>query len=473
MAVSMIGTSGHLGGELLKNRLGIAAVTVPYKGAAPATNDLLAGQVDFTVENVITVAPLVKAGRLRALAVTTRERSQILPDVPTLAEQGYPDIDVGAWLGVLVSAKTPPAVVARLNEALNAALADPDVKQQLAQQGGIVRAARRPSSTASSARKRSAGKRSSRPPASRRSDGGAGGVPAPARDAQGEAMAIDYQRLRAWTFDDRVDRYTARDCMIYALGLGYGGDPLDEAELRYVHEQDTAVAPTFLATVGAPTAGRPIRPPASTGCESCTASTAWRSMPLPAQAEVRSRTRVTRVVDKGARQGRAGGHGARDFRRRSGGQPLATVEHVSFCRADGGFGAGDEPPPALPAPPERAPRRVRAAAHAAAAGAAVPAEWRPQPGARRAAHGARGGLRPAHPAWAVHLWHGRPRALARACSQGGKRLASIATRFSAPFFPGETLRVDIWRDGGRLQFRAWAQERGVAVLNNGVAELAA
>ena len=158
MAVSMIGTSGHLGGELLKNRLGIAAVTVPYKGAAPATNDPLAGQVDFTVENVITVAPLVKAGRLRALAVTTRERSQILPDVPTLAEQGYPDIDVGAWLGVLVSAKTPPAVVARLNEALNAALADPDVKQQLAQQGGIVRAARRPSSTASSARKGPLGK---------------------------------------------------------------------------------------------------------------------------------------------------------------------------------------------------------------------------------------------------------------------------------------------------------------------------
>lgn len=138
MAVSMLGTSGHLGGELLKNRLDFAAVTVPYKGAAPATNDLVAGLVDFTVENVITVAPLVKAGRLRALAVTTRERSQILPDVPTLAEQGYPDIDVGAWLGVLVSSKTPPAIVERLNTELNAVLADEEVKKQLAQQGGIT-----------------------------------------------------------------------------------------------------------------------------------------------------------------------------------------------------------------------------------------------------------------------------------------------------------------------------------------------
>ncbi len=138
MAVSMLGTSGHLGGELLKNRLDFTAVTVPYKGAAPATNDLVAGQVDFTVENVITVAPLVKAGRLRALAVTTRERSQILPDVPTLAEQGYPDIDVGAWLGVLVSARTPPAIVARLNAELNAVLGDAEVKKQLAQQGGIT-----------------------------------------------------------------------------------------------------------------------------------------------------------------------------------------------------------------------------------------------------------------------------------------------------------------------------------------------
>lgn len=136
MAVSMIGTSGHLGGELLKNRLEIQAVTVPYKGAAPAVKDLVGGQVDFMIENVITAAPLIKDGRLRALGVTTRERSSILPEVPTLAEQGYPEIDVGAWLGVLVSARTPPAIVARLNTELNKVLADEEVKKMLAQQGG-------------------------------------------------------------------------------------------------------------------------------------------------------------------------------------------------------------------------------------------------------------------------------------------------------------------------------------------------
>ncbi len=135
MAVSMIGTSGHLGGELLKDRLGIDAITVPYKGATPALTDLVGGSVDFMVDNVITAAPLIKSGKLRALGVTTKERSSILPDVPSIAEQGYPDIDVGAWLGVLVSAKTPPAIVARLNTELNKVLADPEVKNVLAQQG--------------------------------------------------------------------------------------------------------------------------------------------------------------------------------------------------------------------------------------------------------------------------------------------------------------------------------------------------
>ena len=143
---------------------------------------------------------------------------------------------------------------------------------------------------------------------------------------------------------------------------------------------------------------------------------------------------VTRVVDKGAGKG-ALVVTAREISDADSGQPLATVEHVSFCRADGGFGAGDEPPPACRPAGARA-RRVRAAAHAAAAGAAVPAERRPQSGARRAAHGARGGFdRPILHGLCTYGMAGR--ALARACGQDGKRLASIATRFSAPFFPAK------------------------------------
>ncbi|KAG1467336.1 hypothetical protein G6F57_013063 [Rhizopus arrhizus] len=135
MAVSMIGTSGHLGGELLKNRLEFTAVTVPYKGAAPATNDLVAGQVDFTVENVITVAPLVKAGRLRALAVTTRERSQILPDVPTLKEAGYGSLDLKFWFALQVPAGTPPEVVTKLRGAVANVVASDAYRKAMQERG--------------------------------------------------------------------------------------------------------------------------------------------------------------------------------------------------------------------------------------------------------------------------------------------------------------------------------------------------
>ena len=193
-------------------------------------------------------------------------------------------------------------------------------------------------------------------------------------------------------------------------------------------------------------------------------------MPLPAQAEVRSRTRVTRVVDKGAGKG-ALVVTAREISDADSGQPLATVEHVSFCRADGGFGAGDEPPPALPAPPERAPDE------------SVLLPTLPQ---QALLYRLNGDLNPVHavPRMAREAGFDRP-ILHGLCTYGmaGRALAGLRPGRQAPgqhrhalfraVLSGETLRVDIWRDGGRLQFRAWAQERGVAVLNNGVAELAA
>lgn len=138
MAISTSGASGHLAGELLKIRLQVPAVNVVYKGAAPALTDLIGGQVDFMVDNMITALPHIRAGKLRAIAVTTKNRSVDLPDVPALAELGYPDIDVGVWVGLLVSSKTPPTIVQKLNVALNAVLADPEIKATFANQGGVA-----------------------------------------------------------------------------------------------------------------------------------------------------------------------------------------------------------------------------------------------------------------------------------------------------------------------------------------------
>lgn len=138
MAVSTSGSSGHLAGDLLKLRADIPAVDVIYRGASPALNDLVAGQVDFMVDNLITALPLVRAGKLRAIAVTTRQRAPELPDTPTMSESGYRDFDVSVWLGLFVSSKTPPAVVQALNTAVNKALADPALRQKLAQQGGTA-----------------------------------------------------------------------------------------------------------------------------------------------------------------------------------------------------------------------------------------------------------------------------------------------------------------------------------------------
>jgi len=137
MAVSTSGSSGHLAGSLLNQRTGIEAVDVIYKGAAPALTDLIAGQVDYMVDNLITALPLIRAGKIRPIAVTTKARSTELPDVPTLIELGYPDFDVSVWLGLFVSSKTPPAVVKALNVELNKVLAEPEVQKTIAQQGGL------------------------------------------------------------------------------------------------------------------------------------------------------------------------------------------------------------------------------------------------------------------------------------------------------------------------------------------------
>ena len=128
------GTSHHLGGELFKLAAGIDIVHVPYKGTAPAVTDLVSGQVSMMIANLPAVLPMVKAGRLRALAVTSLSRSPLMPDLPTVADD-LPGFEVIVWYGVLAPAATPAPIIARLNGYLKQMAGMPEVRERLAAQG--------------------------------------------------------------------------------------------------------------------------------------------------------------------------------------------------------------------------------------------------------------------------------------------------------------------------------------------------
>jgi len=129
------GSTGHLAGELFNTMAGVKMVHIPYKGAAPAMADLLSGQVQLMFDNLANALPNVKAGRLRALAVTTLARSPAVPDLPTVAESGLPGFDLTTWFGVMVPAGTPPDIVAKLNAEIVRALNSNDMRERLEKMG--------------------------------------------------------------------------------------------------------------------------------------------------------------------------------------------------------------------------------------------------------------------------------------------------------------------------------------------------
>src|ERR1700675_1912731 len=133
-----VGGLPHLAGELFKQTAGIDIVHVPYRGAAPAINDLLGQQVQMTFLDLPVILPHIKAGTLRPIALGARARVPTAPDVPTTAEVGMPDLLIENWYGMIAPAKTPEKIVATLNRIANEAMADPGVKQKLADQGLIV-----------------------------------------------------------------------------------------------------------------------------------------------------------------------------------------------------------------------------------------------------------------------------------------------------------------------------------------------
>ncbi len=284
-------------------------------------------------------------------------------------------------------------------------------------------------------------------------------------------MPIDYDTLKTWRFADQVDPYDARDCMLYALSLGYGADPMDASGLPFVYERGLRVVPSLLTVIGAP--GAWATDP-RTGID-------WmqilhgehrltvHALPEP-QGTLRSRTHVARIVDKGA------GRGALVITERSitdeaTGKHLATIEHTSFCRADGGIGRSDEPPAALPTPPRAPP------------GASVSLPTLPGAALLYRLNGDRNPIH-ADPAAARTAGFERPilhglctygmacRAVLKACCDNDPaRLASLALRFSAPFVPGDTLRIDLWRDGAHVNFQGVSQQTEKVVLSHGHATL--
>ena len=133
-ASSGAGGSPHLAGAMLELRAGVQMVHVPYKGAAPALTDVVAGNVNLGFKTALSALPSMQTGKLKALAVAANKRLEQLPNVPTMAEAGFPDFEVSSWNGLLAPAKTPPAIIAKLHAELVKIVAMPDIRERFSAQ---------------------------------------------------------------------------------------------------------------------------------------------------------------------------------------------------------------------------------------------------------------------------------------------------------------------------------------------------
>jgi len=129
------GSAGHLAGELFKVDTGTDMVHIPFKGGAPALQALLAGDTQLMFDNLANSMQQVKAGKLKALAVTTAKRSSLVPDLPTMSEAGVPGFDISTWFGLMAPAGTPPEVIAKWNADLVKVLTSPDMRERMTAQG--------------------------------------------------------------------------------------------------------------------------------------------------------------------------------------------------------------------------------------------------------------------------------------------------------------------------------------------------
>ena len=280
---------------------------------------------------------------------------------------------------------------------------------------------------------------------------------------------MDYQNIKNWSFPDVVQDYTEKDTILYALGIGFGQEATNPNHLKYVYEQDLQAFPTMAVVLGYP--GFWMKDPK--------AGINWVKLvhgeqrltihrPIPAKGRVIGRSRISHVIDKGADKG------ALVITERTlsddQGNALVTIAQTTFCRGDGGLSQSDESPAALEATPDTSPEMTcslpileQAALIYRLCADNNPLHADPDVAAKA------GYPRP--------ILHGlctygvAARAIVQtACGNDASKLMSLNTRFSSPVFPGETLIVEMWRDGSKgVRFRAKVAERDIVVLSHGYA----
>lgn len=285
-------------------------------------------------------------------------------------------------------------------------------------------------------------------------------------------MALDAEKLRNWKFADVEHTYTAKDTILYALGVGCGADPLDEVDLRHTYEEGLVALPTMAVVLG------------YTGfwLKDSNVGADWRKVlhgeqsitlhkPIPSAGTVVGRTRITGLIDKGKDKG-ALLLSEREIIDKATGAKIATTASTSFLRGDGGFGGPSGPTPPVHTLPERK------------ADEQIDIRTLPQ---AAMIYRLSGDYNPLHidpkvatiAGFKAPILHGlcsfgvAGRALVRMCCGGdATKLTHMQLRFSSPIYPGETIRTEIWRNGNEISFRASCVERNVVILNNGLARIA-
>ena len=287
---------------------------------------------------------------------------------------------------------------------------------------------------------------------------------------------LDYEICKNWTFPDLVHRYTERDTMLYALGLGFGQDPMDRGALRFVYEEALQAVPTMAAVMGSP--GIWWRDP-KTGADAVKLVHGEQDVrilrPLPVKGCVVARNRVVSLTDKGAGKG-AVAVVLRTLVDAASGDTVAESRNVTFLRGDGGFsangGKSDPGPEPLPAVPERAAdvevsyaTRPEAALIYRLSGDVNPLHADPEVAAKA------GFDRPILHGLCTYGMAGRA-VIEQVLDHDAARLKRLALRFTSPVWPGETVRYELWREGAALlRLRASVDARKTVVLNNGVVEV--